>query len=69
MSNEPTVPVELNEPRLLTNAELDAVSGGGGSFPTENACEQLGALQKSGLPEQAVAKGIDIAVNNVCPVG
>ncbi len=67
MSNEPTSPVEAEGLCLLTDAELDSVSGGGGGFPTENACAVLSELQKSGLPEKAVAKGSDIALTKVCP--
>ncbi len=64
MSNEPTTPVEAEGLRLLTDAELDAVSGGGGGGPTDNACAVLSALQKT-LPERA-AEGITHAVSQVC---
>ncbi len=52
MSNERTVPVEAEGLRLLTDAELDVVSGGAASAV---ACAKLTELQST-LPSQA-AKG------------
>ncbi len=68
MSNAPTTPVEAEGLRLLTDAELDAVSGGGGGFPTDTACEKLGALVKSEqFPGQASSAITLNVIPHVCP--
>ncbi len=58
MPNEPTTPVEAEGLRLLTDAELDAVSGGADSVP----CVKLTALALA----HPQASGLIIAMGNVC---
>ncbi len=61
MSNKPITPVEAEGLRLLTDAELDAVSGGADSIP----CIKLTALADA----HPQVSGLTIAMGNVCGTG
>lgn len=66
MSNEPTTPVEAEGLRLLTNAELDSVSGGTAPEPCQVLEKVLGIAN---FPDAGKA-GIGNALEHVpCSVG